>query len=251
MEDTARTTLFNNVGVHFYNAGLYNEAGELFRAALEETLLFADPDEQVGAHHDNMNASIMRRAEDYVNNMNDLLPVIEPPSSNSGRAAATEGSSSSTQTLPQESSTSSPYFYNHPILLDPNPENTSLELTGAIIVNNLAIVHHVKNSCCKKAKAFYNLSEALIREEDFCADPRVLLLQIAVTNNHGVWLYQNGDLSGTNACLERLHALFGIFGPCLPPIVQQGIKANLCWRVETTPSWSVLCQKDPAAADFL
>jgi hypothetical protein len=236
MEDIARTTLFNNAGVHFYNAGLYNEAGELFRAALEETLLFADPDEQLVAHGVS-DSSIVRRAEDYVNNMHDLLPVEQ--SSNSARGSTmTERSSLAKTTTTQESSSSSssssPYFYNHPILLDQYPENTSLELTGAVIVNNLAIVHHMKNSSCKKAEAFYTLSEALMREEDFC-DPRVLLLQIAVTNNHGVWLYRNDDLAGTNACLERLHALFGIFGPCLPPLVQQGIKANLCWRVETTP----------------
>lgn len=125
MEETTRTTLFNNVGVRFYNAGLYNEAGELFRAALEETLLFADPDET-------RDTSTVRRAEDYVNNMNDLIP--KSPSSNCG--TATEASTKKTQE-------SSPYFYNHPILLDPDSVKTSLQLTGAIIVNNLALAHHL------------------------------------------------------------------------------------------------------------
>jgi hypothetical protein len=237
--DTARTTRFNNAGVRFYEAGLYNEAGDMFRAALEETLIFADPDEPANSSGVNVH---VRRAENHLKNMNHLFPESLTSSSNSNLALATEGSTTSQE--------SSPYFYNHPFLLDSNTINddstTSLQLTGAIIVFNLGLVHHMQSYTCEKAKSFYMLTEALVQDGPeqpcetsancypyYCFNPRFMMLQLAVTNNLGVWFFQNGNVGGTNERLERLQALYTEFGPCLSPLVQQGIKANLCWRVDT------------------
>jgi hypothetical protein len=232
-----RTAVFNNAGVRFLQAGLYTLAGEMLQAALEESLIFAKP----GEEGRNASRENVKRAEIHLNNMDAILLSSEEKQSLQTSTAATvvveseSASSSSTQVAGEENADASahPYMYTNPILLDTDTENTSLQLTGAIIIFNLALVQHKKHRTSTKEKKFLNIAEALIQCEVGCYDPRVLLLQVGVANNYGVWLYETGNIQEASERSDRLRVMYTTFGTCLPPQVQEGIQSNLQWRTTT------------------
>jgi hypothetical protein len=240
-----RTAVFNNAGVRFLQAGLYTVAGEMLQAALEESLIFAKP----GEEGRNATRENVKRAEMHLNNMDAILLLSQESSSpQRSSAAAVAGvesepsSSSTTQTatagdenaaVSEDDVAPHPYMYTNPILLDTNTENTSLQLTGAIIIFNLALVQHKKRRTSNKEKKFLNIAEALIQCEVGCYDPRVLLLQVGVANNYGVWLYEKGNIQEASERSDRLRVMYSTFGTCLPPQVQEGIQSNLQWRTTT------------------
>lgn len=221
-----RTAVFNNAGVRFLEAGLHNVAGEMLQAALEASLLFAKPGQELS--RDNV-----KRAEIHLDNMDRLLAGRETSSVESTEA---HSSTRNEKAAPEAAAARHPYLYTNPILLDTNTENTSLQLTGAIVIFNLALVQHKKRRTSAKERKFLNIAEALIQVEVGCYDPRVLLLQVGVANNYGVWLYENGNIQEARERSDRLRVMFRTFGTCLPPQVQEGIQSNLQWRT-TAPSF--------------
>lgn len=233
-----RTATFNNAGVRFLEAGLSEVGLRMFQAALEESLILAKPGGEEEARLATAQANVAR-AETHLNNMESLLSEAAQRRSLASSATSADGGSVNADESEVVSSEQRqrPYLYRYPILLDSDGENTSLQLTGAIVIFNLALVLHMKSRSSQKAKSFYKIAEALIQCEEegreLCgmnndSAPRFMLLQVAVTNNHGVWLYENGHVNEARDRCDRLRVIHGTFGlSCLPPQVREGVQSNL------------------------
>jgi hypothetical protein len=322
-----RTSVFNNAGVGFCQAGRLDVAQDMFLAALEETLLFArdapeeqeqQPDQDATSgrqqqqqqqrrvtppppcvitaenHLANMAAILSSRPTATTNGTQSLSSRIDsaqeeeeeevssentppPPTAlqqanNQQRAADHFGHEDNNENQSNRTTTSRPYrayLYTEPISLQANNNNTQndennitslaspIQLIGAVVVFNLALVHHLRNSSSIKARQFYEISQALLDDalqalgggggndivssegDNISPDQhsdanRCTLLQVALTNNFGVWLYENGHLQAASESLQRLVAMATAFGPILPVDVRNGVNANIRHYVQAS-----------------
>lgn len=261
-----RTTLFNNAGVRFCEARTYQVALDMFQAALEETALFArtttaqpddDDDGDDGAVAASSASRVVITAENHLSNIETILLFsflsteaehgARSSSSSTGEAsAATAAATTTVGPSNQQGSNSSnrrrPYLYEHPIALRGNC--SSMQLIAAIVVFNLGLAHHLRRASSPKARRFYEIAKALIvvMADDngnyrthqeittTTSDDDVLLtilLQVAVTNNLGVWSYENGHNPVASECLHRLESLLHQFEWILPQQFKDGLKSNI------------------------
>jgi hypothetical protein len=292
-----RTSVFNNAGVCFCQAGRLDVAQDMFLAALEETLLFArapedDAPEEQQQQQERVTTTpppCVIAAETHLANMEAILSSSRPPTATTsgGTSQEEEEEVSSENTPPSQStlhqanhqqddrshhenssehrnisSNTTPrshhraYLYTEPMSLqdsnagrqDENNSTSPIQLIGAVVVFNLALVHHLRNKSSTKARQFYEISQALMEDglqamggggvdsvggegddgNDSRSDAyRCTLLQVALTNNFGVWLYENGNVQQARESVQRLVAMSAAFGPLLPAAVQNGLSANI------------------------
>jgi hypothetical protein len=128
-----------------------------------------------------------------------------------------------TDLVPIESRGCHPYLYAQPFELPIN--STSTQLTSAIIVFNLGLVHQSMNRSAPKAAAFYEISAALLANEAEFIDTTPL--RIAMMNNFGVWCYENGDGESLRTCMGLLSVLLDRSADRMTMEVQEGVRSNI------------------------
>jgi len=86
----------------------------------------------------------------------------------------------------------------------PEDSISATQITSAVIVFNLGLVHHHASRRSAKAAAFYEISAALLSAEPISRS--TVLLRVAIMNNFGVWCYENGNDNGETlrTCMEHL-----------------------------------------------
>ena len=137
-----------------------------------------------------------------------------------------EGPEQSGTVVPEESRGYCPYFYRTPFDLS-DTSRTSTELTSAIIVFNLGLVHHHEWRNSPKAAAFYEISAALLSSEP--DTEQSVLLKIALLNNFGIWCYENGDGESLRTCMEHLSTVVENSSIPLAPEIAEGVRRNVQW----------------------
>ena len=244
--DRSRYENLNNAGVLALSNGHVRAALDFFRGALETKLAYErmhppmDVDESTGVTDNEdlweqggrpegnegpvmercVTPDCVIRAENHLSNLDyfrtqredtETSPVLE------------EGCLE--PVIPYESRDFNPYLYLKPFELSRNPAST--QLTSAIIVFNLGIVHHKGSRTSTKAAAFYEIAAALLSTEPVGDDN--MLLRVAMMNNFGVWCFENGDGESLRTCMERLSTVLQNSGHSIETSVEQQVQRNISW----------------------
>ena len=131
-----------------------------------------------------------------------------------------------TPAVPLESRGYNPFIYLQPFEL-PNTSFASTQLTSAVIVFNLGLVHHCASRNSPKTAAFYEIAAALLSSDlDLM---RSSLLRTAIINNFGVWCYENGEGESTRMCMEHLSRIIDASCTTMSTVVEEGIRLNIQW----------------------
>lgn len=251
-----RSLAFNNAGAQALSHGHSSVALELFRGALETKLAherlnppppepsmeeeYDYEDEEYYGHEEGMAGGLydkgaqpesppercvtpecVVRAENHLSRMDEYTiqnatdeshPTSEPPSDSPA--------------VPYESRGFDPYLYELPFHL-PSNGTASTQLTSAIIVFNLGLVHHLASRTSAKAAAFYEIAAALLAGEVPAQDSA--LLRVVLLNNFGAWSYENGDGESLRTCAEHLSTLVREARQWIDPQVERQVQRNVDW----------------------
>jgi hypothetical protein len=242
-----RSHLFNNAGARVLSAGNVQVALDLFRGALEAKLSYERTLRPRGDFISEHPLSPIVRcvtpdcvstAENHLAQMDSIILRMDDgePSSHMGEVLITHAPSATTRTevrpthvgtvVPEDCRGYCPYFYRTPFELT-DGSRSSTELTSAIIVFNLGLVHHHEWMNSPKAAAFYEISAALLASET--DTPQAVLLKIALLNNFGIWCYENGDGESLRTCMEHLSSVVKHTSVPLSSEVTEGVRANVKW----------------------
>lgn len=250
-----RSRVFNNAGARMMMTGNYSMALDLFRGALESKLarerflhparggdmLFATnrcvtPDSMITAqgqrsppsHEDP--AEVEEEAQEEVFDASSREQTQQPTESVAPgvveETAVLHGNS-----VPEESRGFSPFLYPRPFEIPDGGtgSSSSSELTSAVIIFNLGLVHQRMNRNSSRAGAFYEISAALLASTSDLSESAIML-KIALLNNFGVWCYENGDGANLQTCMEHLSNIVERTSvSLLDQEVTEGIRANICW----------------------
>jgi hypothetical protein len=186
-----------------------------------------------------------------------LFTLLASREQSSDNASLTDGSPSVVRGLNQQvarqetsnedSKSPRPYLYKCPLTLPENGvvENSPLPFMGAIIVFNLGLVYQLQTPSSIKASQFYEIANVLmdVSLQEFELDGyggdadddddgliilrSLLLLQVALTNNFGVWSYENGNMQTARSCLHRLMLMVKTFDAILPRTLTAGVQSNI------------------------
>jgi hypothetical protein len=219
-----RSLVFNNAGARALSHGHKAVALELFRGALETKLAFERQNPPGGTTHTEpvercITPECVLRAESHLSHMDEystqneveeLTPVLD---------------SVDDAIIPFADRGYDPYVYALPFQLP--SASASTQLTSAIIVFNLGLVHQIASRTSAKAAAFYEIAAALLASE--APSPESVVLRVAMLNNFGVWSYENGDGESLRTCMEHLSNVLQQARPSLDQQVEDSIKRNIDW----------------------
>lgn len=235
-----RSPALNNAGVVCLAADRTEIALDLFRGALEAKLAF-ERSQLVSSNQQDMSPMIERcvtpdcleAAENHLTNLPTYLEVVPSPEESEvvqvvPALDTTRQLLSAYDTVPIESRGYNPYLYAKPFEL-PRHEG-STQQTSAIIVFNLGLVYQTMCRNASKAGAFYEISSALLANEDDSIETNTL--RVAIVNNFGVWCYDNGDEELLRACMDHLASLVEASADTLPQQVQAGMRSNIRFLLE-------------------
>ena len=117
------------------------------------------------------------------------------------------------------------YIYNQGFEM-PGAAVSSIQLRSSINVFNLGLVHQLKNRRAEKARDFYKLTVTLLALE-MGGGSTTEIIQIAVTNNYGVWCNENREPQEARYCMKHLTRLLAHFQGQLSPDFTSGLRSNI------------------------
>lgn len=193
--------VFNNGAIPILEAGYFEEAKDVLRAALETKKAHDRGD--LAAFNQTTNRCVTPEcifvAEYHLSNRSTYMssprsiPGSRPSLSTGGFLNLTSGSSQNM---------TSPDFTMHLFAIAFPMETNDGDYASAVTVFNLALVHHLQDSSSTKARGLYEVAASMLALEEW--DEHSALLRAAVTNNFAIWTCQNGQFGASRAALLEL-----------------------------------------------
>lgn len=195
-----KAIIYNNAGVSCYKAGLMKVAFTFFKAALEVNLRTEISDSHLRCQVLEEN-NFVSEADDHLKNLDQLLA----PESNNQTSENVDQSKD--LQISQGIYFYKPFLYEQPFLLPIDTIVTS-ERKGATVIFNLAVLDHTRRraSASPKSMQLYELSMTLAVHDNVRDDDELIL---ALTNNIGVWNFENGNLHSAHTCMKWLEQICG------------------------------------------
>jgi hypothetical protein len=223
-----RSATFNNAGALAFANGHKSVALELFRGALESKLAFerahpptsTSPQVESRSRERCVTPESVLRAEGHLSRMD----LYSTPNHNDEPYPVLEIAQE--PAIPYDIQGFEPYLWQQPFQLS-TTSSASSQVTSAIIVYNLGLIHQIASRTSAKAAAFYEISAALVASEDPTADSA--LLRVALMNNFGVWSFINGEGEALGTCMEHLSMVLREPHPMVDADVERNVQRNVQW----------------------
>ena len=103
---------------------------------------------------------------------------------------------------------------------------SSVQMRSSVNVFNLGLVHQLRNAREEKSRDFYRVAVILLSMVP-AGSRHAALMQLALTNNFGVWCYENEDYAQARTCMQQMATLLELCPGQVSNEVQQGLVANL------------------------
>ena len=227
----AQVITFNNAGVDYLNQGEPGVACDLFKAALEVQLAYQRAENSTDARQVQTSARV-EVAKRHVRDLGKRVAV--DTSAHGGSWSLLSVVMDSTNTFPEGSGVFKPFLYEKPFkIVDSIARRTRSRtrccnesmatMHSAIVIFNLALVHHLYSRSSRHAIEYYRLVATLVEGE------QMEVLGAALINNIGVWCSENGDLDGAQRCMDSLSHIVQDSHPGVRGSELDGFLLNVRW----------------------
>lgn len=186
---------FNNSGALCLKLDRPREAWDLFKGALEVTLVSEQIQDsplerteqskgyvEKAQHH-------LARVDEYIQAgpVNGREKIVRSGRNTIARAIESMGLG---EVLYQ------PHIFDDPFQIQAG--EVQVAKCSAVIIFNLALVDHLLNRSSIQAISLYELATTLL------VNDRIEALGVALMNNIGVWCYENGNVTASERCMEHI-----------------------------------------------
>jgi len=229
----AQVIAFNNAGVEYLNQRKPAEACDLFKAALEVQLANQKAEDLSVARKGVARAS--GRVEVAIRHLRNLGKDSAPNISAGYETASYQSSwmdpaDNATETI----AVYKPFLYEKPFAIVDSVATRTRSRTrsyhesmatmhSAVVIFNLALVHHLYSRSSLHAIEFYKLAATISDGEQMGT------LGAALINNIGVWCSENGDLDGAQRCMDSLSYIVQQYSHPAVTTEHDGFLLNVRW----------------------